>query len=73
MTAVEIIKEIERLPPDEQARVIEFARHAAENQQLRPEQLGRLARQMVEASEPAEVDRLQAEIVRGFYGNQPHA
>ena len=73
MTAVETIKEIERHPPDEQARVIEFARHTAENQQLRPEQLGRLARQMVEANDPAEVDRLQAEIVRGFDGNQPHA
>ena len=73
MTAVEIIKEIERLPPDEQARVIEFARHAGRTRQLSPEQLGRLARQMVEANDPAEVDRLQAEIVRGFYGNQPHA
>ena len=51
MTAVEIIEEIKRLPPDEQSRVIEFARHAGENQQLSPEELGRLAQRMVEAKD----------------------
>jgi len=45
MTAVEIIEEMKRLPPDEQSRVIEFARHAGENLQLSPEELGRLAKQ----------------------------
>ena len=73
MTAVEIIEEIKRLPQDEQNRVIEFARHAGENRQLRPEELGRLAQQMVEAKDPAEAGRLQEEIVRGFYGGKPHA
>ena len=73
MTAVEIIEEIKRLPRDEQRRVIEFARHAGENRQLSPEELGRLAKQMVEAKDPAEADRLQEEIVRGFYGGKPHA
>ena len=73
MTAVEIIEEIKRLPRDERSRVIEFARHAAESPPLSPEQLGQLAKRMVEAQDPAEADRLQEEIVRGFYGGQPHA
>jgi len=73
MTAVEIIEEIKRLPRDEQSRVIEFARLVGENRQLSPEELGRLAQQMVEAKNPAEADRLQEEIVRGFYGGEPHA
>ena len=73
MTAVEIIEQIKRLPRDEQSRVIEFARHAGENRQLSPEELGQLAKQMVEAKDPAEADRLQADIVRGFYGGKPQA
>ena len=73
MTAVEIIEEIKRLPQDEQSRVIEFARHAGQNRPLNPEELGRLAKQMVEAKDSAEADRLQEEIVRGFYGGQSHA
>ena len=73
MTAVEIIEEIKRLPREEQSRVIEFARRAGESRQLSPEELGRLAKQMVEAKDPAEADRLQEEIVRGFYGGQSHA
>ena len=73
MTAVEIIEEIKRLPRDEQSRVIEFARLVGENRQLSPEELGRLAKQMVEAKDPAEADRLQEEIVRGFYGGKPPA
>jgi len=73
MTAVEIIEEIKRLPEAEQHRVIQFARNADENRQLDPDELGKLAKQMVEAKDPAEADRLKAEIVRGFYGGQPHA
>jgi hypothetical protein len=73
MTAVEIIEEIKRLPRDEQKRVIEFARRAGESNQLTPEELGRLAKQMVEAKDSKEADRLQEEIVRGFYGGERHA
>ena len=73
MTAVEIIREINRLPRDERNRVIEFARHAAESSPLSPEELGQLAKRMVEAKDPAEADRLQEEIVRGFYGGKPDA
>jgi hypothetical protein len=73
MTAVEIIEEIKRLPKGEQTKVMEFARRAAEGQPLCPEELGKLAQQMVEAQDPAEADRLQEEIIRGFYGGQSHA
>jgi len=73
MTAVEIIEEIKRLPQDEQTRVIEFARQAGENHPLSPEELGQLAKKMVEAKDPKEADQLQEEIVRGFYGDQSHA
>lgn len=73
MTAVEIIEEIKRLPRDEQDRVIAFARLVGESAQLSPEELGQLAQRMVEAKDPAEADRLQEEVVRGFYGGKPHA
>jgi hypothetical protein len=73
MTAVEIIEEIKRLPEAEQNRVIQFARNAAGNRQLGPDELGKLAREMVEAKDPAEANRLKEEIVRGFYGGQSHA
>ena len=73
MTAVEIIEEIKRLPKGEQTKVIEFARQAAEIQPLSPEELGKLAKRMVEAKDPAEADQLKEEIVRGFYGGEPHA
>jgi hypothetical protein len=68
MTAVEIIEEIKRLPREEQTQVIEFARRVAESHRLSPEELGQLAKQMVETADPAEADRLQKEIERGFYG-----
>ncbi len=73
MTAVEIIEEIKRLPKAEQNQVIEFVRKAGEDRLLSPEELGDLAKRMVEAKKPAEADRLQEEIVRGFYGGQSHA
>ena len=73
MTAVEIIEEIKRLPREEQTRVIEFARQVAENRPLSPEELGQLAKRMVEVKDAAEADRLQEEIVRGFYGSRSRA
>jgi len=56
MTAVEIIEEIKAVAEGEQSKVLEFARQAAEMQPLIPEELGKLAKQMVEAQEPAEAD-----------------
>jgi hypothetical protein len=73
MTAVEIIDEIKRLPRSEQNRVIDFVRKAGEVRPFTPEQLGELAKEMVGAKDPAEANRLQAEIVRRFYGKQGDA
>jgi hypothetical protein len=73
VTAVEIIEEIKRLPREEQNRVIEYARQAGQKRLLSPDELGRLAERMVETPDPAEADRLKEEIVRGFYGDEPHA
>lgn len=73
MTSVEIIEEIKRLPQEEQNKVIEFVQKTSGNRPLSPDELGELARKMVETKDPLEADRLQKEIVRGFYGDQPHA
>lgn len=73
MTALDIIEEINRLPAEERAKVIEFARRADQNCPLSPDELGKLAKRMVEAKDPAEAERLQEQIVRGFYGGEPHA
>jgi hypothetical protein len=73
MTATAVIEEIEQLPPEEQSRVIQFVNELARKRQLTGKELGELARRMVETKDPAEADRLQEEIVRGFYGGEPHA
>jgi hypothetical protein len=73
VTSVEIIEEIKRLPRAEQNRVIDFVRKAGETRPLTPDELGQLAKEMAEAKDPAQADRLQAAIVRGFYGGQADA
>jgi hypothetical protein len=79
MTAAAVIEEIKHLPRAEQTRVIQFALELARQRQrsgervLNPDELGDLAKRMVETKDPAEADRLQEEIVRGFYGGQSHA
>jgi hypothetical protein len=73
MTATAVIEEIKHLPRAEQSRVIQFVNELARSRQLTGEELGDLAKQMVEAKDPAEANRLREEIVRGFYGGEPHA
>jgi len=75
MTAKAVIEEIKQLPRAEQTRVIQFALELARKRQasgdsalLSPTELGELTKQMVEAKDPAEADRIQEDIVRGFYG-----
>jgi len=70
MTSAEIIEEIKRLPHAEQVRVIDFVHQAGAGRRLTPDELGQLAKEMVEAKDPAEADRIQAEIVCGFYGGR---
>lgn len=71
MTASAVIEEIKQMPREEQSRVIRFVHELARKRQLTGEELGDLAKQMVEAKDPAEADRLKEEIVRGFYGEAP--
>jgi hypothetical protein len=73
MTAKAVIEEIKQLPREEQSRVIQFVNELARQRQLSGEELGELAKQMVEAKDPAVASRLREEIVRGFYGDEPHA
>ena len=73
MTSAEIIEEIKRLPAKEKASVLEFAREEFESRRLTPEELMDVAQRMVDAEDPAEGDRLQEELIRGFYGRKPNA
>lgn len=70
MTAIDIIREIECLPPTERSEVVRYAKRLDTGRQLSGEELGVLAQQMVDATDPAEVERLQAEIMKGFYGDE---
>jgi hypothetical protein len=73
VTAGEIIEEIKRLPRDEQTKVLDFVQQVTDSRRLTAEELGELARQMAETQDPAEADRLQQKIIRGFYGGEKHA
>jgi hypothetical protein len=52
----------------EQDLVFGFVQKTGNFRPLTPNELGELAREMAAARNPAEADRLQAEIMRGFYG-----
>jgi hypothetical protein len=69
MTATRVIEEILHLPREEQSRVLEFAFELARTRQLSGTELSALAQRMVDSEDPAEVERLKAEITRGFYGD----
>jgi len=69
VTAEKVIKEILQLPPKEQSRVMQFAFDLARRRQLSGEELSALAQRMVDSENPEEVERLKAEITRGFYGD----
>ena len=73
MTAIEIIEEIKRLPTAEQSKVLEFARQVVENRMLSPEELGVLAAQLAETSDPTEARRIEGKLIRGFYGSNQDA
>ena len=68
MTAAGVIEEIKHLPRGEQSRVIQFAFELARSRQLPGDKLSELAQRMVESGDPAEAEKLKAEITRGFYG-----
>jgi isocitrate/isopropylmalate dehydrogenase len=68
MTAAAVIEEIKHLPRAEQSRVIQFAFELARERQLSGDELAKLAQQMADSQDPAEVKKLRKEIHRGFYG-----
>ena len=69
MTASQIIEEIKRLPSKQKAEVLSaLLRSQTEKGMLTPEQLVALADEMVAAKDPDEADRLQKQILAGFYG-----
>ena len=68
MTAAKVIEEIEHLPPNEQAEVIQFAVELARRRQLTGQELGELADRLAESNDPAEIIRLKSAMTRGFYG-----
>lgn len=70
MTAVQIIHEIDCLPPTELAKVVRHTKELDKRRQLSGEELGELAQQMVDATDPAEVKRLKEAIIKGFYGEE---
>ena len=51
--------------------MIQFAFELARERQLPGEKLSELAQRMADSDDPAEVEKLKAEITRGFYGAWP--
>ena len=69
MTATQIIEEIKRLPSEQKAEVLSALLRSQENQRmLSPDGLVALADRMVATKDPEEADRLEKEIIAGFYG-----
>lgn len=70
MSAADIIREIEQLPPQERAEVVRFARQleAEVVRQLSPGELGQLAERLIAAKTEAEAEVIKQAMVDGFYG-----
>jgi len=68
MTAERVIQELDGLPPDEQAKVIQHAFELARRRQLSADELGDLAARLAASNDPAEITRLRSAMTRGFYG-----
>jgi hypothetical protein len=73
VNAREVIHELESLPPDQQAEVIQFAYRLDAKRKLSGPELSALAERMTVAASPDESLKLRAEIVRGFYGTDADA
>jgi hypothetical protein len=63
-----VIEEINDLPPDEQAKVIQRALDLVRRRQLSADELGELADRLANTADPAEIIRLKSAMTRGFYG-----
>jgi NADH:ubiquinone oxidoreductase subunit E len=70
VTARQIIEEIKRLPSEQKAEVLSALLRSQKNKgMLSPDELVALADRMVAAKDPEEADRLEKEIIAGFYGS----
>ena len=72
VNAREIIREIEKLPRDEQVEVIRFVYRLDAERQLSDRELTSLAKRLAGTADPADALILRDAIVRGFYGAQPN-
>ena len=70
MTATEIIREMDCLPPAELVKVVRHVKQLEVVRQLSPEELGVLVDEFVEATEPVKVEQLREKITEGFYGRR---
>ncbi len=73
MTASQIIDEIKRLAPEEQAGVVRFVYQLDAERKLSGPELSALAERLVNAKDPIEASTVRESIVRGFYGVQKDA
>ena len=73
MTTNQLIREIEGLPPEEQAKEVRFAYRLDAERKLTGAELSALAAQMTNATNPVEALKIREEIERGFYGGKSHA
>ena len=73
VSAREIIIEIQRLPPTEQAEVIQFAYRLDAERMLSGKEIAALAQRMIDTADPVEKLRIREELTRGFYGGSAHA
>jgi hypothetical protein len=69
VTTSQIIEEIERLPSKEKAEILTaLLRSQKTKRQLSGDELVALADEMIATEDPEEADRLEKEILAGFYG-----
>lgn len=73
VSASEIISEIQRLSPADQAEVIRFAYQLDAARMLTGKELGNLAQRMIDSVDPIEKLRLREDLTRGFYGESANA
>lgn len=63
--------ELAKLPETERNEAL-FAAQGSKGR-LTVEELGKLTKRILETNDPEEEAALRAELVKGFYGNAPHA
>jgi len=73
MTAAQIINEIKRLSPEEQAAAVRMVYELDAERKLSGPELSALAERFVNSQDPVEASRVRETIVRGFYGAKDDA